>query len=608
MKKLLIILFLSPLLSLANTYYVKAAGGDGSGLDDANAWSYAKLNATVLSAGDSVLFKRGDVFYGVLTVKSNANYGSYGSGANPKITGLYTLSSWTQSDDNIYYATLNVPFLNIVVMDGVLKGMARYPKTGYLTYTAHSGTTSITSGTTLPFNPTGAEIVIRKIRQIMDRQIITSVSGNTCTLAGAGAYGTPYMNNTAYQPNDGNGFFIQNSIDCLSQDGDWYYDVAAKRLYMYSSDGAPVNHTIQAAILPNLFDLNNKKYVTFHNIDFEGANAYANANGCSYVTFSGCNFSKIQTVLWSDSGADNITATGGRFTDILNNCFDISFGNNITIDGVAFSKIATIAGAGGSSDGKYIPISMSGNNFTVRNCTFNNLGFHGVVLYGNNTLIENNLFDTYCTVKDDGGAIYEFQVSGLTSSNKIIRNNTILNGIGAIAGAPSWEQYGQAAGIYLDANVNNVAVYGNTVAHGAWGGILLISVGLGNNIHDNIVSDWNKGGLLINVLESGLTRGITVRNNIFSGSAQALFVDLQINDNPALFGAFDNNRYNRNGSAQAITVNRPPYAGGTGETNMKLSEWKALYGLDSSSLSNPRMLIHNGKALYSEGAVLVKSD
>jgi Right handed beta helix region len=80
----------------ATTYYVAAAGSDANvGTDTGHAWqTVAKVNGSTFSAGDSVLFNRGDVWYGTsLTVPSSGSsgspilFGAYGSGANPVIKG-----------------------------------------------------------------------------------------------------------------------------------------------------------------------------------------------------------------------------------------------------------------------------------------------------------------------------------------------------------------------------------------------------------------------------------------------------------------------------------------------------------------------------------------
>lgn len=98
-NRCLILLTLPFLLFAVNgwgaTYYVKNGGNDGAnGLSDANAWaSLSKVNSTSFSPGDSILFKRGSSWPGVLgpgnpgTSGGRITYGAYGTGSLPIIDG-----------------------------------------------------------------------------------------------------------------------------------------------------------------------------------------------------------------------------------------------------------------------------------------------------------------------------------------------------------------------------------------------------------------------------------------------------------------------------------------------------------------------------------------
>jgi len=86
----------------ATTYYVAAAGSDtNSGTSPATPWqTIAKLNGSTLLPGDSVLFNRGDAWYGTsLVVPSSGSsgspitFGAYGSGANPILKGSTALNT-----------------------------------------------------------------------------------------------------------------------------------------------------------------------------------------------------------------------------------------------------------------------------------------------------------------------------------------------------------------------------------------------------------------------------------------------------------------------------------------------------------------------------------
>ncbi|MEO8415318.1 MAG: hypothetical protein ABI472_16785, partial [Ginsengibacter sp.] len=113
-------LFLSAFIVLcltanATNYYISASGNDANnGTSTSTPWkSLNKLNAyfSSLKSGDNVLFNRGDIFYGSLTVnKSGASgapitLGAYGSGANPVITGFTNVTAWTNLGGNIWEST-----------------------------------------------------------------------------------------------------------------------------------------------------------------------------------------------------------------------------------------------------------------------------------------------------------------------------------------------------------------------------------------------------------------------------------------------------------------------------------------------------------------------
>lgn len=86
----------------ATTYFVAAAGSDSnSGTDSLHPWqTVAKVNSFSFSPGDSILFNRGDSWYGTsLTVPSSGSsgspitFGAYGTGADPVLKGSTFLST-----------------------------------------------------------------------------------------------------------------------------------------------------------------------------------------------------------------------------------------------------------------------------------------------------------------------------------------------------------------------------------------------------------------------------------------------------------------------------------------------------------------------------------
>jgi hypothetical protein len=581
-------LFYNSFISHATTYYVKATGGSNtSGLSDVNAWNYATLNSKRLSPGDTVLLKRGDTFFGELqpqagTASKWIYYGAYGNGANPVITGFATITNWVKSSGSVYYADLSaykLSTVNLVTLDGSVEGMGRYPNRGYLTYTRHTTNTSITGAdiSSLPFNASGGEAVIRKVRWILDRQPITTQSGSTLTLGTTSLYGGAL----SYEAVDKNGFFIQNHLRTLDKEGEWYYDIAAKRLYMVLTGNTG---TVKVSVLEQLIYLSSKSYISFADIDFTGSNTHGiSMHGATNIAFTRCRFDQHgQTAIYGNS-VSNITISGGSISNCLNNGIWVEWGgNNIKVDGVAVSNIGTIAGAGRSGDGAQQGIAVSGTNTTITNCTVTNIGYNGIQFNGSNAKIENNLIDQFCLVKDDGGGIYTYEESGVTVANRVVRNNIVLNAVGTFAGAESYyyEAHGKAAGVYLDGNSNHTEVSNNVIAHGEWAGVF-VNNNSGNQILSNLIFNHAESIYLLES-QAGNVRNMTITGNecvAKTATQKALYIKLYAADNPASMGTFNNNFYARPvDDSKTITLDKQYTSNGT--TELTLAEWKATYGVD----------------------------
>ena len=95
-----------------STYYVDFTTGDDAdtGLTEALAWkTIAKVNGSSFSAGDSILFKRGETWREQLTVPSSGSaglpitFGAYGTGADPIINGADIVTGWTADTGTTNY-------------------------------------------------------------------------------------------------------------------------------------------------------------------------------------------------------------------------------------------------------------------------------------------------------------------------------------------------------------------------------------------------------------------------------------------------------------------------------------------------------------------------
>lgn len=111
-----------------STYYVDQTGGDdgNDGLSEVTAWkTLAKVNNSSFFAGDSILFKRGEIWRETLTVSSSGSDGSpitfssYGSGNDPIITGgddvIGVSGDWTDEGSNVWSRSLATQAKRVVL-------------------------------------------------------------------------------------------------------------------------------------------------------------------------------------------------------------------------------------------------------------------------------------------------------------------------------------------------------------------------------------------------------------------------------------------------------------------------------------------------------------
>jgi len=118
--RIVLLTLLSIFSARAATYYVSSSDPNASDSyltsTAALPWkTIAKINATTITAGDTVYFKCGDIWRETLTVKSGTQtgatttYTSYGTGAKPVISGADVVTGWTlytSGTANTYQAPL----------------------------------------------------------------------------------------------------------------------------------------------------------------------------------------------------------------------------------------------------------------------------------------------------------------------------------------------------------------------------------------------------------------------------------------------------------------------------------------------------------------------
>lgn len=104
--------------TFATNYYISSTDGNdvNTGKTSTSAWkSIDKVNSSnsLFVAGDSIFFKKGDVFYGSMTISSRSGtdvkpivYTTYGTGNTPILRGSQKVTGWTLHNGNIWKANL----------------------------------------------------------------------------------------------------------------------------------------------------------------------------------------------------------------------------------------------------------------------------------------------------------------------------------------------------------------------------------------------------------------------------------------------------------------------------------------------------------------------
>ncbi len=595
-------------LSARNFYISSSSGNDGYTSSQAQnqytPWrSLSKLNSffSSLTGGDVVYFKAGDVFYGSIIANQSGSNGnpilltSYGSGNKPLISGFTTVNNWTNIGNNIYQA--NVPgvssALNLVSINGRPQQIGRYPNasnTGdpYLYYESSGGNT-ITDNQGLSTNWTGASVIIRNRRWIMNKFTITGQSG-----------GKLWYNDPNNIPaSAGFGYFIVNDPRTLDQFGEWYLNTSNKNLQVHFGGNNPSNFSVKVSTIDKTIDLGTSSYITVQNLSFEGANITGLlANWSNNISILQCNFNQMGGNGITINGISNTLIDGVNVSNILNNGMTIenSGNTNTVLRNSTVHNVGMLAGMGENGDGGLMGIVLKvQSNALMEYNNIDSIGYSAIDFQGNDFTIRNNFINNYCFRKDDGGAIYTYG-NGVAYTNRQIYNNIILNAIGAGFGTAG--KTPEAEGIYMDRGTEGVNIHDNSVAHMGRTGLLLNSI---QNVqaNNNTVYDGRWSIEICRFAGDQTTRNNQITNNIFyprTSDQQTMAyknfslnvpTSMSIQQDIAAAGTIDYNMYGAINSTP-FSYYYSYYAGGQliWPASSSLNSWKSFSNKDWNS-KNP---------------------
>jgi parallel beta-helix repeat protein len=587
----------------ANYYFSTKTGDDGRSFNEAQnpatPWKSIKhLNSIFerLQPGDSILFKRGEIFNGGIVISRSGTaanpivIGAYGSGDRPVINGFVRAQNWTSLGNGIYESGSIAAgtFVNMVVVDDRNYAMGRWPNAygpndGYMIYES-VGSNSITDKElTSAIDFTGGQLVLRTAIWALEKVTISKHQGSTITYSGS----------PAYAPSPRFGYFIQNHPKTLDRFGEWYYNPNTRKISVYFGDEKPEDHVVRVAgtgVLANVIG----DHIVIDGLTLSGANQYGvlsddgTRSDNLQVRNSRIEFSGIDGVFMR--GRSNFTI---EYCEVLNSnssAIKPLYNNPNTIVRHNYIRNSGMQpGMGHNDDQSYSAVYKGTEGLIAENNVIINSGYIGIRFAGNDNLVKNNYIDTFCSVLDDGAGIYTYGGrSNPTYYNRKIISNVIINGIGAPKGTRWADDHLLAHGIYIDDNATNVEMVGNTMANCT----------RGVNIHNSRDYVFERNTMFNNEVQMSLINddygeeisGGSIRNNklVSKDFAQPVVYMQSKTKDFADFADYSSNYY-----ARPIYDSLPilmQYKDGSGtliRQYYELQQWQQDFGEDAGSKKSP---------------------
>ena len=549
-------------------YYVSSeTGNDGNdGLSPGGAFeTITHINSIALQPGDEVRLACTEVWrtQSLVITRSGSTgnpivFSSHPADCvdKPILSGARPISGWTWVADDLYMADLDTGANSGLFPLGInqlFRGPDRlpfgrwpniqgHPDGGYAEVDSQPSSNRIRDTELPAADWSGAVMHIKGIRWYMLNREVTADSGSTLTL---GSDVQCWGGDCSQW-----GYFLNNHLDTLDLEGEWFWDESTNRVYLYSEAGIPDDTALEGSALTdmegslwgavvlgrNLQD--HISHVTVENLRLErwfdaGITTPINleADENTHIILRNNDIHDVETTgirmtTWVWDAANNGSGPngwrGGRNHMIEGNVIDganhfglDTYGVDTEIIANEIRNVAIIENLGRSGMG----CGYSGTNCTengagirlkhdpgaanrtardnvLRYNRLHTVGMNGIDVFGRNMTLENNVIDRACWSKGDCGAIRTFGRDNLGSTpvyNVVIRGNIIRDTLGNTDGThPDFETLFSLA-IYLDNYSRNMVVEDNTVTGSTWTGVLFQrSTGTfsGNTLYDNVASNW----------------------------------------------------------------------------------------------------------------------
>ncbi|WP_197492543.1 right-handed parallel beta-helix repeat-containing protein [Methylomonas methanica] len=435
------------------------------------------------------------------------------------ISGGIALQNCSQSDDGIWYCPTSdgpldkVKYLQSYRKRGNAPGfelfinqqpmhLARWPNNDWahikLPLDERTNFTSIETLPTLDSGYSNAQVHIMAGNDWHDQYIGVAYIDR-------GANKIALESNTNYPLTSGRRYYLQNIRSELDAPREWFFDKSNNKIIFIAPDNIQPTE-ITASSLQNLLTIKGANYITFDSLTFQ------------YSTDVAISLDNTSNILFNKIEASNI---GGRAVEAKNsNNFSIQNSHIYhTGDGgilVSGGNRTTLAPANNLVHNNFIhdfgrvvmtytpAVEAAGVGSKITNNLIEHSPGAGILLFGNDHLVEKNEIHHVCEQASDCGAIYSGR--DWTYRGNIIRYNSIhdlfgygMKNVDIANNKVTYIKPDGVRGVYLDDSVSGFSVIGNI---------------------------FNNAGVMAIQLAGG--RDNIIENNIISSNDYALWVDSRI--------------------------------------------------------------------------------
>jgi parallel beta-helix repeat protein len=602
-------------------YYVNADTGDdgNSGTSADQAWkTVSKVNAAQLAPGDSVGFKRGQVWREPLVVSASGapgspiTYTSYGSGPKAALRMSEVIDGWQPSSakagcSSLWEAKVSFPMRQLFV-DGKFVAVAHDPNTGYYAINNPQPSNTLVVTGTFPASGgdiAGANVCLRTVQWDLEERQATAYD----PVVGAIALASP----TIFPIQSGWGCYLENKLWMADQPTEWVYDSAASTVYYCAAAGDdPSKHRMEGS--RNVPCLEGSIYTAECGIKAISKTnfvisdlAVEQAGGLGAWVHKSDAFAlqRLDVRGTGGGGVADVNRVLGRAIVISDSPSTTTPANKVELclvednvrDGISIFDSANVLAARNvirrtgvvgmprkSVAGIYVSTS---DGARVEENLIDHSGYVGIIYSGLNVTLLHNFINYSCLVLDDCGATYTSGEHNKDTpfAGSAVRENIMLNSVGNSDGTP---EPSTSNGIYFDFSSRGHEITGNTVSRTAAGvtfGDASECTVTGNTLYDNERQLQFLEYAYDQATYAGYSHGHTVTNNhLFSRVEQQFNLMLSSSFDTPSPGVFSGNSYDNPYDGSRLYRFRW-IQGAEKDHQLGVGEWRRLAQGDPSATS-----------------------